>query len=655
MPIHYDKDQDQQQQANQTQTPAPQQTQVVDDNRPEAELGRDLQEMANSSPRAQEGAQLKAGAQAEADTTGPKRNVNKTGIPDRLKAVVEYFSGFSLDEVRVHYNSDKPALINAYAYAEGFNIYLGPGQEKHLAHEVWHVVQQMKGKVSANKDMDGEKVNDQANLEKEASNMGDKASKTKEITSPTTGTPLVTKGISGIVKQLAKVETKGGTFETDQYKTTVKDGGQDPIDKGSHYVQGIMALQFSAADSIDSSSIGLIQTTTPTVKKGDAKRESYAAGRSDGRSLTASVQGEDVEKSLYLDRQGGNISPVFGASNPEKLDNKENLKPEAFHDADQDQTGKHTLDDLGNEKDSAPAKLHDTPGRDWKKGWDVEQSFETTALCLEGDMKGTYLGSVEWGYKAATKEDSDEPVASVMELKKIKEMVPTAAFKDAADKWNNDKTSVKVDLDEPVETGMLKIPSSDAVDHAQYDGLKTCAEVLTELEKLNDANKTTLRNKAQLLQMHYFELSQDFDLTKAFAALGELDKVGGKVPKLEKEYLEKITWRRVSELMKAKNDIDFSTAWLTSYKDYLDNPRHLAALEKIRDLRWKGEEWVIDEDILGALGENISVTTTEAIAEKWLKGKANCVILYCLLPDLIDKKDNLKEGDRFFVPVGTEY
>lgn len=36
-------------------------------------------------------------------------SLNRTNIPDTLKANFENYSGFSLDDVRVHYNSDKPA------------------------------------------------------------------------------------------------------------------------------------------------------------------------------------------------------------------------------------------------------------------------------------------------------------------------------------------------------------------------------------------------------------------------------------------------------------------------------------------------------------------------------------------------------------------
>jgi len=71
-----------------------------------------------------------------------------SGLPDQLKSGIEALSGMSLDHVRVHYNSPRPAQLNALAYAQGSDIYLPPGQERHLPHEAWHVVQQAQGRVS---------------------------------------------------------------------------------------------------------------------------------------------------------------------------------------------------------------------------------------------------------------------------------------------------------------------------------------------------------------------------------------------------------------------------------------------------------------------------------------------------------------------------
>jgi hypothetical protein len=101
---------------------------------------------------------------------------NRSGLPDRLKAGAEALSGFSLDDVRVHRNSPEPAKLGAVAYASGGEIHLGPGQEAHLPHEAWHVVQQKQGRVRPTLQMKGGKhLNDDPRLEHEADVMGARA------------------------------------------------------------------------------------------------------------------------------------------------------------------------------------------------------------------------------------------------------------------------------------------------------------------------------------------------------------------------------------------------------------------------------------------------------------------------------------------------
>lgn len=100
---------------------------------------------------------------------------NNTGMPDNLKSGIESLSGFSMNDVRVHYNSSKPATVQALAYTQGTDIHVAPGQEKHLPHEAWHVAQQMAGRVSPTTNINGMPVNDNASLEHEADVMGEKA------------------------------------------------------------------------------------------------------------------------------------------------------------------------------------------------------------------------------------------------------------------------------------------------------------------------------------------------------------------------------------------------------------------------------------------------------------------------------------------------
>ena len=105
-----------------------------------------------------------------------QKSENKTGLPDDLKTGIETVSGLSMDDTRVHYNSSQPAQLNALVYAQGSNIHIGPGQEKHLPHEAWHVVQQKQGRVKPTIQMkEGVPVNDDAGLENEADIMGAKA------------------------------------------------------------------------------------------------------------------------------------------------------------------------------------------------------------------------------------------------------------------------------------------------------------------------------------------------------------------------------------------------------------------------------------------------------------------------------------------------
>lgn len=114
-------------------------------------------------------------AQADLEADSAQRKSNNTGLSDRLKSGIENLSGMDLSLVRVHRNSAEPAKVGAHAFAQGTNIHLAPGQEKHLPHEAWHVVQQAQGRVRPTTSVNGRSVNDDKNLEGEADVMGSKA------------------------------------------------------------------------------------------------------------------------------------------------------------------------------------------------------------------------------------------------------------------------------------------------------------------------------------------------------------------------------------------------------------------------------------------------------------------------------------------------
>ena len=227
------------------------------DNRPEAVAQRKLQEMANNnpqvsqlmafqdmannSPQAKQSAQL----QAMADNYSARqqhpvqKKANNTGLPNNLKSGIENLSGYAMDDVKVHYNSDQPAQLQAHAYTQGTDIHVAPGQEKHLPHEAWHVVQQKQGRVKPTVQLKGKvNINDDKGLEKEADVMGARA----------VNTPVPT------------VETKTGT-------------------KTSSIVQMVEGGPATKWAGVRSRVVGNKQRTTEDVKKAGIAEEMLQEGK----------------------------------------------------------------------------------------------------------------------------------------------------------------------------------------------------------------------------------------------------------------------------------------------------------------------------------------------------------------------------------------
>lgn len=104
----------------------------------------------------------------KAEERPKQRGPNLTGIPTQMKLDFEQRSGLSFDDVRVHYNSDKPRKIRALAYTQIPQVHIGPGQERHLRHELGHVVQQKNGIVSPTLLINGGRICTNPDFEKRA-------------------------------------------------------------------------------------------------------------------------------------------------------------------------------------------------------------------------------------------------------------------------------------------------------------------------------------------------------------------------------------------------------------------------------------------------------------------------------------------------------
>jgi hypothetical protein len=214
------------------------------DNSPQAVKGRALQAMMNNSAQAREGRALQAmmnnssrarevqafqrmansGARAnpplqrveddeplqakaatehavQLETAAEVPKPNNTGLPDNLKSGIESLSGMSMDHVKVHYNSSQPTQLNALAYAQGSDIHVAPGQETHLPHEAWHVVQQAQGRVRPTMQLAGADVNEDRGLEAEADRMGEVARRAGEAGQTGKGGDLALSGVAPVLQR----------------------------------------------------------------------------------------------------------------------------------------------------------------------------------------------------------------------------------------------------------------------------------------------------------------------------------------------------------------------------------------------------------------------------------------------------------------------
>lgn len=100
--------------------------------------------------------------------TAPNVKNSNTGIPETLQSRFEAVSKLSMDDVRVHYNSAAPKEFGALAYTQNTHIYMAPEQERHLGHELGHIVQQKQGRVKPTGYINRTVINDDAVMEREA-------------------------------------------------------------------------------------------------------------------------------------------------------------------------------------------------------------------------------------------------------------------------------------------------------------------------------------------------------------------------------------------------------------------------------------------------------------------------------------------------------
>ena len=409
---------------------------------------------------------------------------NNTGLPDQLKAGIENRSGYAMDDVKVHYNSDKPAQVQAYAFAQGTDIHLAPGQERHLAHEAWHVVQQKQGRVKTSGiQAKGISVNNDAGLEREADVMGAQLMTDTAATAP--GTTLKSGPVlNSQVMQRLEVPTNFGRFKTTKFDTY------------AHHGLEIILKFHPDENKVDATKIGLTQSVKMLDYKGNAH------GIDPTTSKRVVPEGKPGA-GYFLDQLSENNNPIYSPrAHGGQLDEGKDLSHTPMSEDEQAELKDTNSYELGycykkkpkhKKKTVFPAGLWDRPTGAGTVG--ESKTFETTALAISGADKGTYYGSVKWGYEIVG--DPKKPTVKKMDIKEESKGNPSANFLHAAKLWNDAKTRGTLEVIADPEADVIKNKKAKPLKLSKGTRLKQLKTILWDKEPairvrvLNDKGKET--------------------------------------------------------------------------------------------------------------------------------------------------------------------
>jgi hypothetical protein len=341
--------------------------------------------------------------------------------------------GHDFGSVRIHDDARAAASaerLNARAYTVGEHVVFGGGEfapstptgERLLAHELAHVVQQSARPSAAGPVRLGRP--------------GDAAERAADEAASTAGRPgaaglavrdrLLASAPSGPVLQRA-VKTWGGEFDTDKYDIVKNAAGTEA---------GLeIDLRFKPGKPVNAKKIGMVQTANSR----HGGKSVFPSTNFGARAIPAGKPGEGAA----IDRVDNYANPLYATDAPAAKDTLASTPTSAGW-------GQHgwRYRDTRGKLQTQDALLKDAPMID-PPGKNAGQTFESTALAVEGKQEGTYYGSVQWGW-----ETDAAGTFKKLPLTLVSSDVPSAEFEAATELWNTSKTAAGDEtLDLPVVSG----------------------------------------------------------------------------------------------------------------------------------------------------------------------------------------------------------
>jgi len=434
-------------------------------------------------------------------------------LPKALRSEFEPFFGHDLARVRIH--TDRPAQsaaekLAADAFAMGSDIAFAANRYRPetvggrglLIHELSHAVQQ--GATSmADRGGHPETLPRRAEQEADMAATAYLAHRTR---------PALSNFPSGLA---CAVKTNGGEFDTDLYTAT-----NIPPKKGGTVGKEIGAsirLHFTPNDLVEADLIGTVQsvrTLRATKAGGPINATSFPSAHKGTMALgkTDSDPGRVIDQTDTGTKNAPNTNPLYAT------DAKPGAIPKTLTEAaPAPETvgagagyGKDKFGEHGYRKKKADgtfevkkATLADSPNRSIafaKQEW--VQTFEVSALALSGPLANTYLGSVEWGWKA---DAAGTATLAPPAIRLISPGLPSNAFTDAAKKWNAAKTVKDPKSKKTLDTIDLPLPTSATETSNKPAAERSTGELLVSLGAVDktlttakdvDKNAKTLEKRA---------------------------------------------------------------------------------------------------------------------------------------------------------------
>jgi Domain of unknown function (DUF4157) len=355
-------------------------------------------------------------AAAARGTSGPG------GELPHAAAIQRAFGSFDISGIRSHTDdaaAEGAAAMGARAFAAGNHVAFAPGEaDLHTAaHEAAHVIQQRAGvQLAGGVGAEGDAFERHADAVADKVVAGESAEEL--LAAGPSGAPASAGGMA--VQRAAKASAMG-TFTDEKYELD-----------GTKKLKFL--LKFTPGDQVDAIKIGLTQSLKDT--KDGVPNAIDAAARS-----RKSADGHAV------DRLSNNNNPIYGApalgpNQGLEATAESNNPTTAPTELDPDK-GRNATYELGHRIntggawDVKDAGLHDAPTI--IGGPSSSKEFESAAVALDGPQKGTYYGSVRWGWRKDA-----AGVLSEIPFDLVSMGVPSKEFLGAATMWNAGRVRGKV-------------------------------------------------------------------------------------------------------------------------------------------------------------------------------------------------------------------